>query len=207
MQPHDYLMHTDMLPQETQDALMHYGVRGMKWGVKRAGRGAATAGKATGHAVKTTGQKFAGGVQRAKQWTEDHPYTTAAIGAGLIGAGGLASYGAYKAADNMLRDTRYRPTLVTKNGHVVNNAQTRGDVRRKLVYASLRNNSAKTAAVNNLKSDNPDMQKLRESYRILQNNTRYGTGVVGVQKAKKAGVKYAKRRKSGQSSSFRGVGR
>ena len=35
MQPHDYLMHTDMLPQETQNVLMHHGVKGMRWGVRR----------------------------------------------------------------------------------------------------------------------------------------------------------------------------
>lgn len=63
--------------------LEHHGVRGMKWGVRKAeavGRGAVTTAKAVGRGAKAT-----------VNWSRAHPKTTASIAAGAVFAGLLLS--------------------------------------------------------------------------------------------------------------------
>lgn len=100
MRAHDYILHSEMLSNE-DNFLMHFGVKGMRWGVRR-GHAAPTnvapnrlVRRPEGQAAPTVGQRVRGAAGKVKataakvpQWMVAHPEASTMT---MTGVGSVAA--------------------------------------------------------------------------------------------------------------------
>ena len=98
-------LRADILPSYN-DSLMHHGIKGMHWGVRR-------------YQNPDGSYTSAGKARRGMSDRTKKNFKRAAIGAAALGAAGLAGYGLYKMRSRKNKDSLDDYTIVDKHGNKV----------------------------------------------------------------------------------------
>ena len=179
-----------------EHSLAHYGVKGMKWGVRQQRRQAARKRKRTrrSNEVKrlwSNGQR----VQAAKKWAEYHPAkvglalaaTQAGLGTGLYykSRSGLLSNGAKALQREAITDVLNKRAAYSRTSSGRKRPANRAATYAKVVSAAAKYdkayNSSKRKFMNG--HDHPDDH--RANYEAMRKATRYMTAYQGVRKARR----------------------